>query len=332
MISQHVKWVFVGGMIRSGSTLQYQIAKSLVETELGGTALGFFEASEIDRHLEERESAPETLFPCVVKSHVCTKGIRDRLEKGTACAFYTYRDIRDVVVSGSRNFGIPLDEFISGRLLDQAIGECCLWTSCPAVSSASFEFLMGDMAAWIRGMMEFVGIPPDEGRLSELAAAHSVERQKERMKHADHTERQGFSVDPETLLHRNHIDRAAIGGWREVLSEEQVARIEQIAGDWMVDHGYEFASPESASTATDRAKQTRSRTARHFQDTDRILLERETLLKRLSAEAAELASRLGAAEHALRLERQTPQSLSTWTSLHWRRVCRKLRRVLRPES
>lgn len=332
MIPETAKWIFVGGMIRSGSTLQYQIVKHLVEGDLGGTALGFLEASEIDVRLAEVESGPEPRFPCVVKSHVCTAGIRERLRNGTAAALYTYRDIRDIVVSGSRNFRIPVDEFISGRLLDQAIGESYLWTSCPAVSSASFEFLMGDMAAWIRGMMAFLGIAVDEQRVGELVAAYSIARQRERMKNATHTDMQGFSVDPETLLHRDHIDRAAIGGWREVLSGKQVAAIERIAGDWMADQAYAFVSPESAGTAAVRARETRARTARHFQDSDRILLERETLLKHLSAEAADLASRLGAAEHALRLERQTPQSLSKWTGLHWRRACRKLRRILGKES
>jgi hypothetical protein len=332
MIPEHARWIFVGGMIRSGSTLQFQIVKHLVEGDLGGSSLGFQEASEIDARLAAAESDQGTRFPCVVKSHVCTAGIRERLEQGSAAAFYTYRDIRDIVVSGSRNFRIPVDEFISGRLLDQAIGESYLWTSNPAVSSAAFEFLMGDMAAWIRGMMECLGIAPDEPRVAELVAAYSIDRQRERMKAASHTDMQGFSVDPETLLHRDHIDRAAVGGWREVLDADQVARIETIAGDWMSDHGYAFVSPESSRTAVERARGIRARTARHFQECDRILLERENLLKHLSAEAADLASRLGAAEHALRLERQTPQSISRWTGLHWRRACRKLRRLLGRES
>jgi hypothetical protein len=326
------KWIFVGGMIRSGSTLQYQIAKSLVEERLGGTAIGFIEASEIDVRLGELESSPGTRFPCVVKSHVCTPGIRSRLERGDAVAFYTYRDIRDIVVSGSRNFKIPLDEFISGRLLDQAIGESYLWTSCPGVSSASFEFLMGNMVSWVGGMMEFLGIDAEERQVRELAEAHSIERQKERMKTASHVAMGGFLVDPGTLLHRDHIDRGAIGGWRGVLDAERIAAIEKIAGDWMADHGYDFSSAESLATPQERARGIRCRAARQFQECDRILLDRETLLRELSAEAGSLAARLSAAEEALRRERGIIGRFFARAGLLWRRACRKLGLFSGPET
>ena len=321
------KWVFVGGMIRSGSTLQYQIARELVETRLGGEAMGFLESDCLDAKLAEREAEAGARFPCVVKSHVCTAGIRERLDRGEAIAFYTYRDPRDVVISGSRNFGIPLDEFISGRLLDQAVGEGYLWTSCRGVSASSFEALTADPEGWIRGMMRFLGVEEDtEQGAARLAAEYSLEQQKARIERAQHTDLGGFSVDPDSLLHRNHIDRAAVGGWRGQLDADQVREIERRAGDWMADYGYLGESGGGDGVLpTEREREFRRRSARYLQESDHILRERENLVKRLSSEAGALASRLGETEQLLLRERRTPQSLSQWTSLHWRRVCRKLR-------
>lgn len=319
------KWVFVGGMIRSGSTVQYQIAKRLVEENLGGTAVGFLDVAEIDQRLDVLEAEPSTRFPCVVKSHVCTPGIASRIGRGDAIAFYTYRDIRDVVVSGCRNFGISLESFLSGRLIDQTIGEGYLWTSSPTVHASSFESLMADMPSWIAGMAERMGIAdlPRE-RFEEIAAAHSLERQRERIGKADHVDLHGYSVDPETLLHKNHIGEAAVGGWREKLAPAQVRKIEEMAGDWMADHGYSPAEAGAAEKPTERERNLRRRTASYFQESDVILQEREALLKKLSQESSDLSSRLGEAEQALVDLRSRLRSPSAILAMIYRAIVRKL--------
>ncbi len=280
MMRSELQWVFVGGLIRSGSTLQYQILKALVEGELGGSSLGFVEAWELDDVLAKAEGDPSTRFPCVIKSHVCTAGIRERLGRGSAIAFYTYRDIRDVVLSGSRNFGVPLPEYIAGRAIDDALGESALWSSCPGVFTSSFEQLTEAKIAWIREMMDALGLPTaKEFRAEELAAEFSIERQRERIRSADFKDLGGFEVDPQTLLHRRHIGEAAVGGWRRELSPAEVREIELRAGDWLIDHGYPLDTIAGEFPYRDALRSLRERFARHVQEMDLILLERERLLR-----------------------------------------------------
>ena len=41
------KWIICCGMVRSGSTLQYQIVKDIVESKDIGKGLGFFEGPDL---------------------------------------------------------------------------------------------------------------------------------------------------------------------------------------------------------------------------------------------------------------------------------------------
>lgn len=285
MNAENLKWIFVGGMIRSGSTLQYQILSTLVTEKLGGSSLGFVEAGEIDAFLAAREADPTTRFPCVIKSHVCTVGIRERLAGDSALAFYTHRDIRDVVVSGSRNFDVPVDDFISGRFIDEAVCEGFLWAANPAVAVSDFQGLVGDPCAWIAEMLEILGIPDDSGEAAaRLAGEFSLERQRARLKSAEFREAGDFSVDPSTLLHRNHIDRAAIGGWRECLAPAQVREIETRAADWMLARACRFESLSEAPRPDEIVRSLRVRMARYLQEADLELTERRRLLQEQAAE------------------------------------------------
>lgn len=312
-----LRWVFVGGMIRSASTLQYQIARALVVENLGGSDLGYREAHEIDAFLDATDAAEEGTAPPaprVVKSHACTPGIRRRLACGEALGFYTYRDIRDVVVSGSRNFRVPIDEFISGPLIDQAIGEYRLWTSCSRVSVGDFEGIVADPAGWAGEMAAFLGIGRDEAaqRGKELAERFSLDRQRERLQNATFVAKSGYSVDPDSLLHHNHIDRAASGIWRESLDEAQLREIELRSRDWLVEAGYAPVHDEDELPMAAILAGLHARTASYLQDSNRILFERAELLERVSNELELFRSEV----EELRAELGKPQPLGRWLGLH----------------
>ncbi len=324
------QWVFVGGMIRSASTLQYQIARALVVEDLGGSDLGYREAHEIDAFLdatdaETGEAAPPA--PRVVKSHACTPGIRARLQRGEAVAFYTHRDIRDVVVSGSRNFGVPVGEFIDGPLIDQAVGEYRLWTSCGRVSVSGFDGIMADPVAWAAEMAVFLGIEGDSAaRGAELAERFSLDRQRERIKGAALVEKGGYAVDPDSLLHRNHIDRAASGIWRESLDEAQIREIELRSRDWLVEAGYAPVHDDGELPMAAVLAGLRGRTAAYLQESDRILQEREELLESASRDSEQLRSDI----EELRAKLVESQPLRKWLGLHRRRLRNRLDKLRRP--
>ena len=92
----------------------------------------------------------------------------------------------------------------------------------------------------------------------------------------------------------------------------------------MIERGYEPGLPDGEIQGEGFLLALRSRMAIYFQESDRILLEREELSKHLAAEAEALRIRL-IENHAL-FERalDQPQSLPRWLSLQWRRVRRKL--------
>src|SRR5271156_1399475 len=89
------------GMIRSGSTVQYQVVAELVERNSLGRRAGFVdEQNVVDVLADVRAIHGMT----VVKAHQLIPQLRTALQEGTARLFYTFRDLRAVAVSAMRKW------------------------------------------------------------------------------------------------------------------------------------------------------------------------------------------------------------------------------------
>jgi hypothetical protein len=66
----------------------------------------------------------------------------------------------------------------------------------------------------------------------------SVERQRIRV-----ADVRTSGVDPSLRITSNHITDGQEGAWRATLTPEEVAAIEDLAGDWMRAHGYACEQP-----------------------------------------------------------------------------------------
>src|SRR5512138_2281267 len=88
-------WIFCGGMIRAGSTLQYQIASELIERLGLGRRTGYLPPAEHAWVLGARPVAGLSTF----KTHELTEQVARQCRQSDAVALYIYRDLRDVVSS-----------------------------------------------------------------------------------------------------------------------------------------------------------------------------------------------------------------------------------------
>ena len=248
-------WVFCSGMMRSGSTLQYQIAKTLIEEAGRGEGVGSCVPGRF-RELLRRHPGPNRVH--VVKSHRYVPTAHRRLREGDARSIYIYRDLRDVVVSmmhkESKTFRQLMDEgFVHDLLRDDAV-----WSARPNTLVSVYEEVIADVRSEVARIAEFLDIEVDAVTLDRIAEEHSLARQNERLERFDFgeagvAEGRANLVDPETLLHHNHVRSGAAGQWVEELSSEQVAEVEAIAGDWLAARGYAL-SHASAGPGTVRRR------------------------------------------------------------------------------
>jgi hypothetical protein len=127
-------WVFCSGMIRSGSTVQYQLTSAIVEAANCGMRVPYVEESNFAQIRDNY-----TVQFAVFKAHICLPDLRQECLNNGAKVVYSYRDIRDVAVSAIRKFEMTFNELISKGWLDQAIADYYNWTAMPDVLISRYE-------------------------------------------------------------------------------------------------------------------------------------------------------------------------------------------------
>jgi hypothetical protein len=229
-------WIFCCGMIRSGSTVQYQLASELVESRGLGRRIEYAPEAEFSRVFEKYDA--ESGFK-VFKSHICTPEIRELFASGRASGIYSYRDIRDVTVSSIRKFEMSFDDLLGKRWLDQAIDDFHLWNQLPRMLISRYETMVDDLAGEASRIAAHLNITLADGEALELAGRYSLEKQKERVTAIAEKFRGGGQMfDGHSLLHHNHIRSGARELWKTELKPEQTQVLNERFGNWLRAHGY----------------------------------------------------------------------------------------------
>ena len=236
-------WIFCCGMRRSGSTLQYQITAHLVESAGRGNRVDWVKPSEFPELARQNANVEGWK---VFKNHVCTKAMAEEFHRQNALGVYCYRDPRDVVVSSLQKWNFSFDNLWRSGVLQQDLENYERWTRLPGVLVSRYEDMIRDLAAEVSRIAGHLQIRLDRDTAEQIAAEYSLARQRERIALSTHGDNlcDGFGqdrFDRHTLLHTNHIRSGIAGGWRKVLSPQEVAVIEHHLRDWLRAHGYELS-------------------------------------------------------------------------------------------
>lgn len=235
-------WIFCAGMIRSGSTLQFQLASSMVEHALMGQRVEYVPESEFETVLH-RHAEYHGLK--VFKAHICTPTLAKVAQAEKAKVIYCYRDIRDVAVSAMRKFGLSFDALIDAGWLDQATLDYRAWTTMPHVLVSRYEEIIRDQRIEASRIAGFLGLDIDLNVLIQLSEQFDIPAQRQRIHALNERYGQGVKAsdiifDDFELLHHNHIYRGEVGGWRHILSDKQKSFLTQRYSQWLSSMGYEF--------------------------------------------------------------------------------------------
>lgn len=205
------------GMVRSGSTLQYQLAKAVVEP-YGGIGLGFL----------EEDNLPDSAHRmAVIKCHLRPPNAPDLLKSGRARGIYIYRDVRDVMVSQMRkdNHPFSVDAIRTWLRLDTQ------WRSLPNMLVSRYEDL--NLENEVMAIARHLRLPLSWKMAQVIANRHTLAHQQKRIAQIE------TGYDPKTLLHWNHITSGGKSGlWREALTPSQIEAANMAAGWWLRDNGY----------------------------------------------------------------------------------------------
>ena len=242
-------FVICGGMYRSGSTWQYNIASHLVEQHRGGSRLGFLNAVEFIAEVpSEAPSEPDSPWQ-VMKTHDRHDCFARLVATEQALVVYSYRDLRDVTYSLISKLRLTFEEVLfRDRLLDSAMANDEFWSSQPHALCQEYGRITSSPVVCIEEIANHLGIRIGRDEAEFLAREYSLEANRRR---ADRLRgdliAQGINLDdplnallhePCTLLHWNHV-RGHDCSWRELATPFQKVQLARICGCWLVARGYE---------------------------------------------------------------------------------------------
>ena len=266
--------VICNGMIRSGSTLQYNIARSIVEAMQSGKGEGWISPDRLEEKRSEMMGWACDKAIHIVKSHVIPQYFSELGDDGAVRFCYIYRDIRDVAVSAKNKWGYEGDKLLEA--LDKAVATYYEIQSLRFVLTQRYESVINDLSAMARGIVNFLGLNPTDELVNHVAEENSLEKAQQTAKNIAHDfgkmtksvlMRMGRQLraqevlriigvpeswrhslrdalifqDDRTLLHPDHIskNKGCVGIWRKELTEEEIRILSIRYEKWLRETGFE---------------------------------------------------------------------------------------------
>src|SRR5260370_8564783 len=119
------------GMIRSASTVQYQVIVDLVRRNGLGQSIGFADRQSVPEVLQKLETV---VGLAVAKTHEVFPEFDALIQQDMVSLLYTFRDLRAVALSVMRKREIPFAHVIGRNgWLDTAVESSMHWLSIPGV-------------------------------------------------------------------------------------------------------------------------------------------------------------------------------------------------------
>lgn len=207
-------WIFCCGAKGTGSTLKFNLVSEIVERSGVGKRIEWDPSEDFSIVNQRYKDYPEFK---VVKTHQLTAEIEKEFLNSNAIGFYSYRDIRDVLISISNEANRPIDHYINDeRYVSEYLHHFFKWQKIPNIYRSAYEDFGSDISSAIRRIQNVLNIASlsDEDIL-EISQKYSLEE----------------------TSHSGNIEQ-----WKSVFNQAQNETIEKAAGEWLFNHGYELTT------------------------------------------------------------------------------------------
>lgn len=207
--------ILSAGMPRSGSTWMFNVIRLLMEEKIDPNQ---FSSCWIDDF--DKTATPKNML---IKIH----DYNQTWSQKASIVFYSYRDIRDAIVSFSRKFGIKPSLSMAQRLITNDRQ----WRFISAYNMR-YESMLSDPLSIIEAISELIGVKPDSRHL--LSKLNMLDYNNEGPKNDQY-----HLIN---LLHKNHKTNGRHGSWKEYINKELLIQIENEFKQWFDLNGYSLSS------------------------------------------------------------------------------------------
>jgi len=211
----------VCGMQRSGSTLLYNIMKLLIMEK-------HFRADTFSGTEKQYQEALKSKEPFVArKIHEYTLLLKRRIENGYTKAFYTHRNLLDVLASYKQKGWIAKEEEIFERqIIEELVFTALSFKKLKNINLIAYNDLYFNKIEVIRKVAKIINVELSDVALQRIDNETSLEKSKAIIKNEQLVTTMDKTVlNTRTGLHKNHINNPKPNKWEAVLTPDFVATI-----------------------------------------------------------------------------------------------------------
>jgi hypothetical protein len=238
-------------MYRACSTWQYEVVGHLMEQNLRGERLGYV-SGESYATMTAAADPRRVLSPRrgwrVLKSHEGHRSFARALGSGQALAVYTYRDLREVVLSLRHKRATSFEALLRQGMIHQILANDRFWRAQPRVLVQRYEELIADPATAVVQLARHLGLGVTRREGAQIADEYSLRANQSRIDalrqrllaagiDLDDPENQQI-CDPVTLLHWNHLRPARSGSWQSEATPRERRLLARLCNSWLAANGY----------------------------------------------------------------------------------------------
>lgn len=206
--------IFAAGLRSSGSTVQYQIARELIESRQLGE--GFIYNRRKQKRILDTFNSNKIL---VVKQHAISKAYFKRITDTNTKILMTVRDPRDIVCSLMHRWNCSYEHVIHNEFLLRFIDQQQSWSQYKHITYlARYEDWHNDLQHEVLNIAEFLNINIDNHQACLIAHKFSLQENFKRL--------------------RNHITDGIVGKYKIMLTQEQALQIKEMCYTWMCKYNY----------------------------------------------------------------------------------------------
>jgi hypothetical protein len=220
--------IICNGMLRSGSTLQYNLAAAVMERHCSLVRAGFIGGFADPRVVARLAAMRDSQDWHIVKTH--EPPLEHAFYNGRVRTLFSRRDPRDIAASIRKKWDKPFAEILSDIADMAEIGQQTM--ALPDALVQEYSDLYENLEGCVAQLGRFLSVPLSPAEVSAIAAEHAVEKVAERLQqrrtnplfNALRLISARHRIDPKTQMHDDHISpsRGRDGDWRNCFSAQEI--------------------------------------------------------------------------------------------------------------
>lgn len=211
------KDIVICGIGRSGSTLVYNLVKSILIEKIRANKAYYGQEYEYIELLKKTE------YNRIYKTHNFSVILKQRIDKKQTLGFFTHRNLLDIIASMIQKEWIKdIEAFVSKGILASYVYTAIFYAKTANINIIAYDDLMHNKLNVIHQIATALQIELSASFIQQLDNSTEVSKIKQKINSLQFEKYGDNLVDLTTGFHSNHINNPNNGKWKNVITDEML--------------------------------------------------------------------------------------------------------------